>query len=152
MSFNFDETVFSILTNITYYFEVLTYIKKSLTAYNENKQLFFNFVSSNGTIKVYNVLQLKAFFNAGVIGYPASIYSDPIDQEIYTIFLCRDFFATLYSAGKWSKTYHNEGKQFIYKVTLPPLLYPDVPQRSKNYNRDQYLNLFNAAVVATYRS
>lgn len=144
---SFNSLIIETYQNMPYYLDIVDNIIKSQYFQAENKQIVFLFVGTAGS-RYYGTAQLLDFFLNGVLGAPISTYSDPIDQEIYTIWLSRDFFQNLLDAASYSISYHNEGKLFSYLVTLPSFLYPTSAQRKQLYNGDTLSNLWFTAVLS----
>jgi hypothetical protein len=149
MSTTFNDLVIETYQNIPYYLNVVDNIIKSQYFQAENKQQVFVFFGTTGK-KVYGNGDLLGFFYNGVLGVPVSYYTDPVDQEIYTIWITRDFFQNLLDAAAYSISYHNEGKFFSYIVTFPSFLYHSSAQRSQQYNGDQLSALWYTAVLAGF--
>jgi hypothetical protein len=145
---SFDSIIVETYQNLPYYLNIIDNIIKSQFFQAENKQIGFLFVGTGGVgSRIYGTEQLLDFFITGVLGFPVSIYADPIDQQIYTIWLARDFFQNLLDAAGYSISYHNEGKLFSYLVTLPAFYYPSSAQRKQLYNGDTLSILWYTAVL-----
>lgn len=140
---DFNSVVLNIFQNLNFYIETSNTIFKSLYFHQQGKQMCYLFTSSTGAYKVYNTSQLRNFFSSAMSNLPPSIYPDAVDQEIYTIFLCRDFFSSLLVATQFNQQYFNQGKYFCYEVVLPTLLYPTASPRSQVYTDNQLLDLYN---------
>jgi hypothetical protein len=140
---DFNSIVLNIFQNLNFYIETSNTIFKSLYFHQQGKQMCYLFTASTGAYKVYNTSQLRNFFSSAMSNLPPSIYSDAVDQEIYTIFLCRDFFASLLVATQFNQQYFAQGKYFCYEVILPVLLYPTASPRSQIYTDNQLLDLYN---------
>ena len=145
---SFDSLIVETYQNLPYYLNAIDSIFKSQYFQAENKQLGFLFVGTGGVgSRTYGTEQLLDFFISGVLGAPVSIYTDPIDQQIYTIWLARDFFQNLLDAANYSIYYHIDGKLFSYLVVLPSFLYPSSTQRKQLYNGNTLGNLWYYAVL-----
>jgi hypothetical protein len=127
--------------------DVINTIYKSQYFFSQNKQIYFVFIGSTGVSTTYPTQALLSFYMNALYGVPVSYYTNPNDQEIYTIFVCRDFFVSLLQAVFMNQEYFAQGKQFCYVVELPTLLYPTASPRTATYCGNSLLNIYYSTIL-----